>query len=336
MAGLAQYSQFFDNPLLTETIKEIPVPANFIGSDYLPSEESYEMEWHETVITRQADMANIVDNGAELPLTDRDPMSTVSGKIVDIGQSYIVDKKELGALLDKGNPQRRLIAEKQLLGKTATVKTNIDARIEWMRWQALGEGALTYSKDGIMLGVDFGVPAGNKKIAAVKWDDANPTILLELEAWNQLYVDTNGVPADDFVAGIAVIRTIMNDPGVRAAILGSATQLLTLEELNAFLVGRQMAPVRAFDTVVTYRDVNNQGARVSQRLLSAKKGVLLKRGREIGIQVLGPTIENQMNPGLYARSFTQERPMREIVEVVASSFPKINDPKLIMPCTVML
>ncbi|MCO5387802.1 MAG: major capsid protein [Desulfosporosinus sp.] len=335
MAGLAQYSQFFDNPLLTETIKEIPVPANFIGSDYLPSEESYEMEWHETVITRQADMANIVDNGAELPLTDRDPMSTVSGKIVDIGQSYIVDKKELGALLDKGNPQRRLIAEKQLLGKTATVKTNIDARIEWMRWQALGEGALTYSKDGIMLGVDFGVPAGNKKVAAIKWGDVSPTILLDLEAWNQAYSDLNGMPADDFVAGIAVIRTIMNDAGVRAGISG-VDKLLTLEELNTFLVGRQMAPVRAFDTVVTYRDVNNNGARVSQRLLSDKKGILLKRGKEIGIQVLGPTIENEMNPGLFARSFTQERPKREIVEVVASSFPKINDPKLIMPCTVML
>lgn len=336
MAGLAQYSQFFDNPLLTEIIKEIPVPAAYIGGDYLPAEDSYEMEWHETVITRQADMANIVDNGAELPLTDRDPMSTVSGKIVDIGQSYIVDKKELGALLDKGNAQRRLIAEKQLLGKTATVKTNIDARIEWMRWQALGEGALTYAKDGIMLGVDFGVPAGNKKTAAVKWDDANPTILLDLEAWNQSYVDLNGMAPDDFVASIAVIRAIMNDAGVRKGITGLTDKLVTLEELNAFLTGRQMARVRAFDTVVTYRDVNNNGTRVSQRLLSDKKGVFLKRGREIGIQVLGPTIENEMNPGLFARSFTQERPKREIVEVVASSFPKINDPKLIMPCTVML
>ncbi len=336
MAGLAQYSQFFENPLLTETIKEVPVPANFIGSDYLPAEDSFELEWHETVITRQADMANIVDNGAELPLTDRDPMSTVSGKIVDIGQSYIVDKKELGALLDKGNPQRRLIAEKQLLGKTATVKANIDARVEWMRWQALGEGALTYSKDGIILGVDFGVPAGNKKTAAIKWNDVSPTILNDLEAWNQAYVDLNGMTADDFVVGIAIIRVIMNNPDVRKGITGFSDKLVTLSELNSFLVGRQMAPVRSFDTVVTYRDVNNNGARVSQRLLSDKKGVFLKRGKEIGIQVLGPTIENDMNPGIFARTFTLERPKREIVEVVASSFPKINDPKLIMPCTVML
>jgi hypothetical protein len=48
-------------------------------------------------------MADIVDNGAEIPLTDRDPVSRVSGEIADIGQSYIVTKKELAALLDKGN-----------------------------------------------------------------------------------------------------------------------------------------------------------------------------------------------------------------------------------------
>ena len=336
MAGLAQYSIFFENPLLTETIKEVPVPATFIGQEYLPAVESYEMEWHETVIERQADMANIVDNGADLPLTDRDPMSTVSGQIVDMGQSYIVDKKELGALLDKGNAQRRLIAEKQLLGKTATVKSNIDARVEWMRWQALGSGALTYNKDGIILGVDFKVPSGNKKIAGTKWDDINPTILADLELWNQSYVDLNGMTPDDFVCGISIIRTIMNDAGVRLGVTGLTNKLLTIEELNAFLRGRQMAPLRAFDTSVTYRDVNNNGVRVSQRLLSAKVGVFLVRGSMIGEQIMGPTIENKMNPGIYARTFTQERPMREIVEVVASSFPKVKEPKLIMPCTVML
>jgi hypothetical protein len=97
-----------------------------------------------------------------------------------------------------------------------------------------------------------------------------------------------------------------------------------------------MAILRPFDTSVTYRDVNNNGARVSQRLLSDKKGVFLVRGKQIGIQILGPTIENEMNPGVFASSFTLQRPKREIVEVVASSFPKVNSPKLIMPCTVML
>ena len=38
-------------------------------------------------------MADLVDAGAELPLTDRDPVRRVSGLIADMGQSYISDKE---------------------------------------------------------------------------------------------------------------------------------------------------------------------------------------------------------------------------------------------------
>lgn len=77
MAGLANLSEFFENPLFTETIREVPVETGYIGSRFLPSENTYDMEWNETVIERQADMADLVDAGAELPLTDRDPVSRI-------------------------------------------------------------------------------------------------------------------------------------------------------------------------------------------------------------------------------------------------------------------
>lgn len=338
MAGLAQYSDFFTNPVFTNTIKEVPVNATYIGSRFLPIEETYEIDFNETVLERQQDMADLVDSGAELPLTDRDPLRRVSGEIADMGQSYIVTKKELGALLDKGNPQKKLMAEKQLLGKSATVKQNIDARIEWLRWQALGNGAMTYNKAGIILGHDFGVPEANKVIAGVRWNDTagNPDIMADFEKWVQDYVDLNGKAPDTFVAGIGIIRTVMNNAGVRKAVSGLSDKMLTIQELNDFLTGRQMPRMEAFDTTVAYRDVNNQGARVQQRLLAANKGVFLAEGGEIGSQLLGPTVENEMNPGIFARTFTMERPQREIVEVVAASFPKIMDPNLIKQATVLI
>lgn len=95
MAGLANLSEFFENPLLTETIREVPVETGYIGSRFLPEENTYDMDWNETVIERQADMADLVDAGAELPLTDRDPVRRVSGSIADMGQSYILTKKNL-------------------------------------------------------------------------------------------------------------------------------------------------------------------------------------------------------------------------------------------------
>lgn len=335
MAGLAQYSEFFANPVFTETIKEVPVNKSYIGSRFLPTEETYEIDFNETVLERQQDMADIVDNGAELPLTDRDPVRRVSGEIADIGQSYIVTKKELAALMDKGNAGKRRIAEKQLLGKAATVKSNIDARIEWLRWQALGEGQLAYDKAGIKLGVDFGVPEENKVTAGTRWNDTGATILTDYEKWVQDYVDLNGLTPDTFVTGIGAIRAVMNNADVRKAITGSSDQLITIQELNDFLTGRQLPKMEAFDTVVAYRDVNNGGVRVQQRLLNKNKGVFLVEGGEIGSQLLGPTVENDMNPGIYAHSFTQQRPRREIVEVVAASFPKILMPELIKQATIL-
>lgn len=331
MAGLDQYSEFFANPLFTAAINEVPVVAKYMGQKYLPIEETFDLDWNETVLTRQQDMADIVDANAELPLTDRDPMRRVSGAITDIGQSHIVTKKELAALMDKGNEAKRKIAVKQLLGKAATIKQNIDARIEWMRWQALGTGALAYNKAGIKLGVDFEVTF--KEVAAIKWDGVNPVIMTDYEGWVQDYIDTNGIAPEEYVTSTKVIRVVLNDVTVRKQVTGLSDKLITLTELNEFLRGRQMPPMVPFDEVVAYRDVNNQGVRVSSRLLSEKKGIFLAQG--IGKQMMGPTQENEMNPGIFARTFTMERPRREIIEVVAASFPKVIEPDLIGITTVL-
>lgn len=337
MAGLANLSEFFENPLFTETISEVPVETGYIGQRFLPLEETYDIDFNETVIERQADMADIIDSGAELPLTDRDPVRRISGEITDMGQSYIVTKKELAAMMDKGNKGKQTMMVKQLLGKTAQLKRNIDARIEWLRWQALGVGAMAYDKSGIKLGVDFGVPSGNKVIAATKWNVDGATILANYEKWVQDYVDlnVNGYTPDVFVTSIEAIRTVLNDVAVRKSISGYSDKLLTLDELNTFLRGRELPPMEAFDAKVTYRDVNNGGARTTARLLSSTKGVFLKEGGLIGSQLLGPTYENNMNPGIYARTFTMERPIREVIEVVGASFPKVTDPDLIKIATIL-
>lgn len=219
MAGLANLSEFFENPLFTETIREVPVETGYIGSRFLPSENTYDMEWNETVIERQADMADLVDAGAELPLTDRDPVRRVSGSIADMGQSYILTKKELAAMSDKGNEGRRKMAVQQVLKKTAQLKSNIDARVEWLRWQALGNGAMIYDKSGIKLGVDFGVPEANKVTAATAWGADGATILANYERWVQDYIDgnDNGYAPDVFVTGIENIRIVLNDVAIRKA-----------------------------------------------------------------------------------------------------------------------
>lgn len=338
MAGLAQYSEYFENPLFTETIQEIPVNENYISSRFLPRTETFDLDWNETVLERQADMADIVDPGSELPLTDRDPVRRVSGEIADIGQSYIVSKKELRGLMSNNEAERELM-EAQLLNKAARVRGNIDARIEWMNWQALGNGILTYNKNDVIMGIDFGIPSDHKKTAAVKWDDtgSTPDIISDYETWVQAYVDANGEPPAVFVTSIKAIRTVLKDSTIVEAVTGNTTsQRITLPQLNEWLRGLELPPMEAFDSKVTYRDVQNGGTRTTQRLLPEYRGVFLLEGGEIGNSLLGPTVENEMNPGIFGRSFTMERPKREIVEVVAASMPKVTNPELIMYADILI
>jgi hypothetical protein len=37
-----------------------------------------------------------------------------------------------------------------------------------------------------------------------------------------------------------------------------------------------------------------------------------------------------MNPGIFGRNYSVQSPMSEVIEVVASSFPKVVNPDLIM------
>lgn len=327
MAGLAEYSPFFRNPQFMQVLREVTDPEEYIGSRFLPEEETYETKFYETTVTRTADMANILSLDAELPLTGRDAGVAVSGEVADIGQAYVVSKEEMGALMDKGNAGKRLWAEKMLLGKSRTLVENIRARIEWMRWQALSKGTITYSKNGIYLTNDFGVTF--RKTAATRWDDVLPTILMDYMAWVQEYSDINGVRPSVFITSLLVINTVMNDETVRKMITGSSDKLITLDELNAFLKGRQLPPMEAFDSVVTYKDVNNGGVPVTARLLDPKTGVFLRAGKEIGVQLLGPTVENEMNPGIFGETIEQKLPMRNVIYAVGSSYPKITNPKLI-------
>ena len=150
-----------------------------------------------------------------------------------------------------------------------------------------------------------------------------------------VWVDEKGkIDYSEFVTGIENIRIVLNDAAIRKAITGYSDKLLTLDELNTFLRGRELPPMEAFDAKVTYRDPTNGGKRTTARLLDSKKGVFLMEGDKIGNVQMGPTYENNMEPGIFARTFTMERPLREVVEVVAAGFPKIMYPELIKICTV--
>jgi len=324
----------FQNPALTETINRVPVSPTYIGQRFLPLVPTYDLDFFETSILERLDMAPLVDPSAELPLTDRDGGKKVAGEVADMGQQVIVTKKELRAL-KSNNPAERQLMEAQLLGKAVTLKKNVDARIEWMRWQALGIGAMAYVGNKLKLSIDFGVPADNKVTPATKWDQNGATIFSNYVAWVEAYKALNGVPPTAAVTSSTVINKMKADVTVRLNIKGSSDMLVTTAELNQFLRDEGLPPVEAYDEAAIIRNPND-GSRTTSRFLDAKKLVFLREGGDIGQQLLGPTLENDMNPGVFGKTIATEIPVTmEIIRVVASSIPKIMVPEMIMIATVL-
>lgn len=339
MAGIDQYSPLFRNPALTNVMREVQPRTDFIGADYLPEVETYETDFNEAVMSRQQDMADFVDsNSDDYPLTDMDPLRTVSGSILDIAQSYVVTKKELKALQSKGsNTRERALMEKQLINKTAALVGNIRMRIEWMTWQALSKGQLVLNSGAARgLAANFRVPAGNFKVPDVPWNTSGSTVLDNLISWNQAYLDLNGVRPDDYVVSTALSRLIANAPDVREAIRGKdgGGGYVTETQVNDLLIGLRLAPLRVYDATYTVRDVNNNGTRNSGRMLPENVGVFLRRGGEIGDMLIGPTEEGGMEPGIFTRTLVMEKPRRNIIDAVGAAFPKIVEPNMIMVTTV--
>lgn len=333
MSILAQLEPF-QNPALTETINRVPVNPEYIGQRFLPLIPTYDLDFFETSILERLDMAPLVDPSAELPLTDRDGGKKIAGEVADMGQQVIVTKKELRAL-KSNNPAERQLMEAQLLGKAVTLKKNVDARIEWMRWQALGIGAMTYVGNKLKLSIDFQVPVGNKVAPAIKWDQANATIFDNYVAWVEAYKVTNGVSPQAAITSSTVISKMKSDATVRLNIKGSADMLVTTAELNQFLSDNGLPPVEAYDEAAIIRNPND-GTRTTARFLDAKKLVFLREGGDIGDQLLGPTLENDMNPGIFGKTIATEIPVTmELIRVVAASIPKIRVPEMIMIATVL-
>jgi len=145
----------------------------------------------------------------------------------------------------------------------------------------------------------------------------------------------NGVPPTAAVTSSTVINKMKADATVRLNIKGSSDMLVTTAELNQFLRDEGLPPVEAYDEAAIIRNPND-GSRTTSRFLDAKKLVFLREGGDIGQQLLGPTLENDMNPGIFGKTIATEIPVTmEIIRVVASSIPKIMVPEMIMIVTVL-
>ena len=116
MAGLANLSEFFENPLFTETIREVPVETGYIGSRFLPSENTTSAVDMETEKQIQHSLKELDFPCTKVIIAQRISTTRDADRIIVLQDGYI---KETGT-------HEELLAKKGYYYELIKLQTGLD------------------------------------------------------------------------------------------------------------------------------------------------------------------------------------------------------------------
>ncbi|KXT55650.1 hypothetical protein Y710_18220 [Gordonia sp. QH-12] len=230
--------------------------------------------------------------------------------------------------------------------EAATIRTvrAIADRLEVARGQALETGGLSINENGMVQTPSFGRPAGNTVTAAVLWDAASGTKILEdLLAWCEAYADANdGIAPGAIVLSRKILNVMLRDEGIRGlvATAAGAPQIVSVDVLNGALSAHGLPPIYVFDRKVK-----------GQRVTSDKKVFLLPEAVDpnsgsniLGATFYGPTLESMEpeygigaseQPGIAVGAYKTKDPIGLWVHSNAIALPVLVNPVASMVATVL-
>lgn len=142
---------------------------------------------------------------------------------------------------------------------TDTVVTAIEDRMEYMRGVVLATGKATIDQANFKTEDDFGRDADMSKTATNLWSTEKATILDDLQAWQDLYIDRNGEAPGAIVTSNKVLRAIAKAAEFKTQLINGASRPASTADVQAVLDGYDLPPIRVYDRRV---QVNGVATRV--------------------------------------------------------------------------
>jgi hypothetical protein len=335
MAGITHLEQF-QAPALRGVVDEtVQDRTNTLGDRYLPNAETFSTKFAYDIIKSNKYIAAMIGHGAESPVVDRNQVASMAGEMAKMGLKYIATEEELLAL-----HQARTSAESEAMIDNLTFEgiqlvQALQRRIDVIKMEALTKGSFNYKKHGIEVNVDFGIPAENKKVLTTStWATADHDVIGDLLAWVQEYEDANGESPSEILMSREVQALLLKNAVIvnEAAGSGSGRTRVSVAELESVLGGYGLPPVRVVtDRKVTVKNVANGQDEVIE-YFPVNRVVMLSEG--VGNFLLGPTVENDFNPGIVLTAEDLRAPIRSVIEAVAAGFPAIEQPSRIFHADV--
>ncbi|MCE5200436.1 major capsid protein [bacterium] len=330
---------------LTGVVRAWP-QEGYIGNDILPIVGAPSLKTMWDIIERDDKLAPFVAINAESPLADKAGIQRGFHEMTDIRLKERLDEDELIALREPGQADvvtglaatRQAGAERYIRRTMDRMTGRVVGRLEWLRWQVLSTGVITYDDNKVKFSVDFGVPAGNK-IALTStdmWSDlTNSDPISDIQEWIETYIATTGrVPTRMYVgtnipkylAQNSKIRDLMKYNGVIEKLISTQSVLDYLGTIFNLKIQRYATSYLASNGAATY-------------FLGANSFVLMCEpnqadGEQLGDVASGPAKANNYETGLYSWAKEEEDPWATFVGAGIHAFPRIYHPSWIMCGTV--
>ena len=344
----------FKPPTFLGFVRSVPTPNAFLGTRWLPDQVIDDLEFEYVLgANRRPVMAHVMGFDSEAPIHGRPGAgASVRGELPPIKRKSKIGEKEIIRFLaPRAGTRDQQAAVDAVFTGTVDLLDAIQARVEWLRMQALSEDKVVYDEAGVKFSFDFGLDdtfqidmttetngAGTSVSAdySTVWTDltnANPVEDL-LKICDTIETKTGRRPVD-FVCSRKASNLILGNAKVRDMIRGTGapSTILTSGEVQTLFDLYNLPAISTYDVVV--QNENADGSYSDVRPMAENKSFLLPAGFNVGNRTLwGPTAESRVlfgttlsgqAPGIWAETYGTTEPPAEWTKAAAVAFPSMPE-----------
>ena len=163
MSSVAEYKDFQPETIIGY-VRALPPPLTHIGAGILPLRTVDNMKSVWDIVDVKVTAGHLMGLDSEIPLDGPPSIKEVSQTLAKIGKKRLI-KEEEKVKLFRPRPGTSDVqtATDYVYNVLRLLSEGIDDRIEYLRWQALSVGTLSYNKYGVKIELDWGIPDPTNK-----------------------------------------------------------------------------------------------------------------------------------------------------------------------------
>lgn len=350
----------FKPPVFLGYVRAVPPPNAFTGTRWLPNDTISDLEFEYVLGSfNRPVMAHIMGFDSEAPIHGRPGVgSTVRGELPPIKRKKKISEKEIIRFLaPRAGMRDQQEAIDAVYNDTDALLDAVQARVEWLRMQALSEDTVVYDESGVVFEFDFGLDddfqidlvtqtdGDGTNVAAdysTVWTDlANSNPVLDLQAiCNTIQAKTGRRPVE-FVCSQKASNLLLNNAAIRTMVRGAGAPatILTRGEIQTLFDLYDLPTLVTYDVIVQSEQAD--GTYVDVRPMAENKSFLVPAGFAAGAPgspgnktLWGPTAESRVlygtplagqAPGIWAETYGTTEPPSEWTKVAATAFPSMPE-----------